>query len=337
MSSLPFASRSAEEHLAGPERHWLLHLAFGPSITAWDLDMVDNVDRAARILSMVPEVPEGEYGANYLHRYLHAAQEQKRLHAAAWKSQRLGTPTPANLPRYDPKVPEELIQALRRQLGAVGNLEFHVAGHVLHHMNVALNTALAAGSDPMRLATKLQGWSHCLIEGPDRAWVADIIDEGLAGGMFRRGTPGVGDMRWEKITAMLRERDDEAVVTSHSTGSSFPSRYIAGLVPPWPVPGDREADDAWQQFDQLPENIREAYQGADAQFEEQWEEMTFDDRWNRALAGLRKRRPWSRLAPETLKVQTFGPAVTAYDLLASDREERVRAAVAAYAPAEAPA
>lgn len=47
--------------------------------------------------------------------------------------------------------------------------------------------------------------------------------------------------------------------------------------------------------------------------------MDSEAQWRRALDGLRARRPWCRLAPGTLASVAFGPAVTVYDLLSSDR------------------
>lgn len=46
------------------------------------------------------------------------------------------------------------------------------------------------------------------------------------------------------------------------------------------------------------------------------------------MGALRERRPWARLAPDTLTEVTFGPPVTIYDLFAPDRDERVRTAFA---------
>lgn len=54
-----------------------------------------------------------------------------------------------------------------------------------------------------------------------------------------------------------------------------------------------------------------------------------------ALAGLRRKQPWARIAPDTLATSSFGPMVTVYDLFAPDRDERVRRA--AGLPAEEPA
>ncbi|MFD0856802.1 hypothetical protein ACFQ07_31510, partial [Actinomadura adrarensis] len=50
------------------------------------------------------------------------------------------------------------------------------------------NTAIAAGSDAVRVLTRLdqQCEIHGYVEGPNRAWLADIIDQGLDAGIMRR-------------------------------------------------------------------------------------------------------------------------------------------------------
>jgi hypothetical protein len=305
MSYLTFATPTTETRLAGPERHWLLHLAHGPAVAAWDLDRIDGLEHTEHILAIIPEVPDGPYGANYLHTYLREAQAE---HRAAMATGGYAGSIAAH---------HRLIQSLKLRLtGPTGECTFRVGGITLDVTNINLNTALAAGSDPIRLAAKLAGWAHCWIDGPDRAWAADIIDAGREGGMYRTG------MGWEDIATMLRARDDEPVVTSHSVETSFPSIDLAGMSPPWPDGVPR----SWEAYDALPEQVRREREKAEERADEQWYELPKTEQWRLALAGLKQRRPWAQLSPATLGEIWFGATVTVYDLLADDREARVAAA-----------
>lgn len=295
MSYLTFAAPTAAAELAGPERHWLLHLAHGPAIAAWDLDQSFGLDHLARIIELVPEVPDGQYGANYLHTYLRQAKDE---HRAAIANGGIG-----GVDAYG-----RLVSSLKARLGSAGSLTFRIAGRELACADVNLNTALAAGADPIRLAAKLAAWEHCYIEGADRAWVADIIDNGREIGMYRP------DMGWEAVANLLRACDDEPVVTSHSTESGWPNMWITPLAAAVP---------ATVTYGSMSDEEREAADEAQTRAEERWDAMTPDERWEVSLASLKQRRPWSRLAPETLGEIWFGTTVTVYDLLAEDREARV--------------
>ncbi|MFG2046043.1 hypothetical protein ACGFIW_01265 [Micromonospora sp. NPDC048935] len=300
MSRVYFHSPSGDAELRGSERAWLRSLARGPAETAWGLDPQQGIDRVRDILALVSEVPDGLYGANYLHTYLRDAEAQeqanKRVYAGWQPGQPLAGPT-----SHEPQ--QRLINAVRVAL-RVDGLRMVVADVELHTTNVDLNTALVAGSDAVRVAAKVDGWceSHCWVEGPDRAWLADIIDQGLTAGLYRRGlwysnTPDGpkdqwSDQGWGQVTGLLRSRDDEPVVLSYSVCDQFPNPEIAGheLSP------------------------------------DQWYDLPRAEQWQTAMDGLRRDRPWARLAPDTLAEVTFGLPVTVYDLFAPDRDDRVRAA-----------
>lgn len=305
MSRVYFHSPSGDAELRGSERARLAHLANGIAEAAWDLNDSFAFERAAEILAMVPEVPDGQHGANYLHTDLREAQEQKRRNKAAYAAARPGTLMRAGV-SHEPQ--RRLVASLRTALRANG-VTLEVAGQQLRSRDVDLNTALVAGSDPVRLAAKIDGWceSHCWVEGPDRGWMADIIDEGLRAGLYRRGIwhsdrpEGPRDkwsvQGWEDVLMLLRARDDEPVVLSYSVTEAFPNP-----------------------------DIGEDQQAARDEYQDEWHELPADEQWRVALAALREQRPWARLAADTLTEVTFGLPVTIYDLFASDRDERVRAA-----------
>lgn len=105
----------------------------------------------------------------------------------------------------------------------VGQGEFGVTTKVEPWV-AALNTALAIGGDALRLMARLHGQCeiHTYVEGPNRGWLADIIDNGRASGLLRSG------QNWERVSALLSERDDAPVVTSYSVCQQFPNPHRAG-------------------------------------------------------------------------------------------------------------
>jgi hypothetical protein len=302
MSRVYFHSPSADAELHGSERAWLRHVADGPARAAWDIDRTSELEAVERIMAMIPEVDPGAYGANYLHDDLRLAQAQERVN----KRHFAGGPNAPSRSSVDFEPLRKVKQSLNLRLfGGAGETIVRVAGHDLNAADVNLNTAVAAGSDPVRLAAKIAGWceSHLWVDGPDRAWTADIIDEGLRVGLYRRGLwfadhpngpkDKWSDQGWDQVLALLRSRDDEPVVLSYSITDQFPNREAAG----W---SDRES----------------------------WDVLSHSEAWRHALDGLRLNSPWLQLTPESLGEQMFSAPVTVYDLLAPDRDERVAAAFA---------
>ena len=233
MSRVYFHTKHTDAELHGSERAWLGHIARSIGDTAWGLDPDHpSLERAEQILALIPEVPEGEYGANYLHRHLREAQAQNAANLAAFEGWRPGH-APRGRTDYEPE--RNLMRSLRTALSGIGSRDMLVAGVSLDPSSVSLNTALALGSDPVRLAAKIHGWCevHAWFDGPDRAWAADIIDQGLAAGIYRRGHPADAgySQGWEQVQALLRERDDEPVVMSYSVCDQFPNQR---WYPGWP-------------------------------------------------------------------------------------------------------
>lgn len=287
MSRVYFHSPSGDAELRGSERAWLRSVAEGPAQAAWELDTTGAYERAVEIMGWIGEKPDSGYGSNYLHKHLREAQARPRDYEAR----------------------QRFVSSLKLAL-RVNGIELHVAGARLGSSNVDLNTALVAGSDPVRLAAKISGWCEChaYIEGPDRKWAADIIDQGLKTGIYRRtlrytslgDVPREASQGWEGVQELLRARDDEPVVLSYSVTESFPNEEIAGFERP---------------RDEHGEPINHA-----------WYELPAEERWDRAMTGLRQSQPWARLAPDTLAEVYFHLPVTVYDLFAPDRDARVRAA-----------
>lgn len=200
MSRVYFHSPSGDAELLGREFYWLGHLAAGPAKAAWDLDGSGAFERACDLLKLAPEVPDGDYGANYLHKDMRAAMAQEERNKAIYAAWRPGTPLGRSGADHGPS--RFLVEALKTRL-AVDGLELALFGVRLHTTDIGLNTALLAGSDQVALAAKIHGWcvKHTWLEGPDRAWLAC---------------------------------DDEPVVLSHSVDDSFPNSSVGDWMPPWP-------------------------------------------------------------------------------------------------------
>lgn len=321
MSRVYFHSPSETAELGGAERAWLDHLASGPAEAAWGLDpySVDGFERACAILATVDEVPEGDYGANYLHRYLREAQEQDRRNKAVYASLKPGQSPFTGRTDHEPM--RRLVTSLRTAMRVSGGLTMTVSGVRLGSRNIDLNTALVAGSDQVALAAKIHGWceDHCWVEGTDRAWLADLIEHGLQTGLYRRGMGWEGPAQYHTgpgVVPLLRARDDEPVVMSYSVCDQFPNSAVGDWMPPWPegVPQD------WKELTEEQEEER-------SQREEEWYELPSERQWEIAMAGLRTDRPWARLAADTLRAVTFHLPVTVYDLIGSDRDDRLRSAI----------
>jgi hypothetical protein len=236
-------------------------------------------------------------------------------------------PKPRPHPSTDYEPQHRFVQHLRTSL-RVNSHPMRVGGIELRSANVELNTALVAGSDLVRLAAKLSMWADRFpfVEGADRAWLADLIEQGLKSGMYRRSLNG-HDIGWPGVVELLRSRDDEPVVVHYSVEDSFPSRSVADWAPPempegWAPDWATDRSDAGE-WASMPDDQRRAYWGEHVS--DLWYELPLAERWERSLAGLREKRPWIRLYPD-LAHYTFHLGVNVYDLFAPDRDERVRAA-----------
>jgi hypothetical protein len=328
MSRVYFHTEQRTAQLRGSERGWLGQLASKPAADAWNLNGPDQLARCEAILALIPEPLPGRYGANYLHQYLREAQ--------AWEQQPPRSMLSVNTPL------RQLISALETQLNHSHDLTFHVAGHNLGGLNVKLNTALADDSEAVAFAAKVDGWCeiHAWIDGPDRKWAADLIDDALRNDVYRAGlwyapsgaVTTTSDrvwcpQGWDDVTALLRETDDGPVVMSYSVCDSFPNHDIAAWTPTidaaW-TPSWATDDEGREEWDELTDGERAEYRNEHAS--EQWSELPADVQWQLAMDGLRADKSWARIGPDTLRQVTFHVGITVYDLLASDRGERVRAA-----------
>jgi hypothetical protein len=168
-----------------------------------------------------------------------------------------------------------------------------------------INTVAADPSDPIALAARFAGQAQVngWIDGPDRAWLSDVIEQGmnqpypehLIGGrddQVLRG-PLFSDAPhrkshydgWAAAAEMLRADDKGIVVLDYSVTDGFPDPQWAG----WPT----ALDD--------PDERQEAWDA--------WADVTAEQRWDDSERGLRaatEQSPSRRITPANLHTPGFG-------------------------------
>lgn len=184
---------------------------------------------------------------------------------------------------------------------SVGESVFTHDGEPVATFDLVLNTALRIGTDEACLIARLDGQCeiHGYIEGANRTWGADLIERCLENGLLRytvTGTDKHGRPRqpsligWLDVIELLRRRDDEPVVMSYSVCDGWPNERVALGADP---DDDMVEDES-----------------------EEWAELSRDERWRRALDGLRGRPHDKRdLSPENLRAP-FGHSLSLIDLFA---------------------
>lgn len=118
-----------------------------------------------------------------------------------------------------------------------------------------MNTVMRTGNDVLKLMCRLHGQCevHAYVEGPNRAWLAGLIERGMKSHLFRTGAG------WESVVALLREDNTTAVVTSFSVTDWFP-HYEE------------------QSWDEAMEELRIGPHGKGLEMKpENWEDYWFDD------------------------------------------------------------
>lgn len=143
----------------------------------------------------------------------------------------------------------------------------------------ALNTALVIGSNPVKFLARLHAQCeiHGYVEGINREWLANIIQQGLDTSVIR------DDENWNEIIDFLTKRNDEPVVMSFSVCEGFPNSYVAE----WKDNNDGE----------------------------DWYDISREDRWDLALKGLRKNNSSCEIKPDNWDNYYFGTRQNGYTLV----------------------
>ncbi|MCD0445836.1 hypothetical protein LO763_19695 [Glycomyces sp. A-F 0318] len=315
MSAIVFHTPSGHEaELRGSERAWLAQLIHQHTHGMWGFDDMDGTERLLGLVDMAGAAGLERTGHGYLSRY---AREVRTLSTAGSG----GSPGD----RYG-EAKQRFVSAVKTALRAHG-LFMTVNGTEHHTTDLAYNTALITGSDPIRLAARIErrcevhGW----FDGPDRAWAAGLIETGLKIGLYRRvlhhqdtngQTTAVVPQGWEDVQALLCERDDEPVVMSYTVESSFPNVDCSDMALAWPA---GVAEGHWSALTDTQTAEREAR-------EESWSELDKAEQWRRGMTWLREHRPWARIGPDNLATQGFGPFMTIVDVFAPGRSALIGAA-----------
>jgi len=183
-------------------------------------------------------------------------------------------------------------------------------GKRLSAFSLALNTAAVLGNDAVRLATRIvgQGELHAWVDGPNRAWVADITQAGLESGTYRKGIwfermlggeRQWADQGWGDVIAFLRAQEDEPVVLSYSVTGGFPSPEATG----------------WERDDEGCCN------------DEAWDALDSAEQWRLGMESLRGSAKGLEIKPDDWGSFRYAHQLSVLDLMADDWEERLRLAL----------
>lgn len=159
-----------------------------------------------------------------------------------------------------------------------------------------LNTAMALGSDAVKLAARIHGQCEIygFVEGVNRNWLATLIEEGLQSKVFRHETQGYDG--WSNVVAFLRAADDRPAFMSYSVCEGFPNATL--LV---------ESDESF-----WPEALRGMDPTGD-RFHDAWGEIADIDRWA-ACVGIMRQSPLMELKPDGWDQYRFGDGLDGFDL-----------------------
>ncbi|WP_189041021.1 hypothetical protein [Micromonospora sonchi] len=184
-------------------------------------------------------------------------------------------------------------------------------------LSIDLNTVITHGTPAVQLAAHISAHCevHAFIEGEDRAWFADQIDAAVQAGVLRQGMSCYRQRAghpngWAEVAELARSTDSGPIVMSYSVCDWFPNKDIAA----WP--------------DSLPDQDEDP-DGFDAA-EQSWIALTPAERWEQAVAGLRRKAETAwllRISPDNLAAAAFGTEtpLTWHDIAAAWRGQTVSA------------
>jgi len=173
---------------------------------------------------------------------------------------------------------------------------------------LAINTALALGNDAVRFLARMHGACeiHAWIDGRNRWWIANIIEDGLASGVMRTARQTQYE-NWPGVIAMLRNSSQSPVVMSYSVTNSFPNfELVSG-----------------HDFEKTPWNkMTEAEQLAMAERREAFADLPAHEQWAQAFRALELVRG-RELRQDNWKTFRYVHKLSALDLMADDWESRL--------------
>lgn len=154
------------------------------------------------------------------------------------------------------------------QVASGGEAKLELNGNPFGLFDLQLNSAVAMGGNALKLAARLHGQCeiHCYVEGPNRNWLASMIEEALSKSVLRK------ELGWEGAITLLRKANDSPVVCSHSVCEQFPNAGIADWVPP----KDEEGGDNY----------------------DAWYDLPAEEQWRLGMKGLRMHGGGLEMKPE---------------------------------------
>lgn len=164
---------------------------------------------------------------------------------------------------------------------SVDNSHLLLDGEKHKLFDLQLNSAIILGGNAMKLAARLHGQCeiHCYVEGKNRAWLADMVDDAVAKKVFRTGRG------WDSVVTLLRKASDTPVVCSYSVCEQFPNSHIAN----WEPAADDPDGDAWY-------------------------DLPAEEKWEKGMAGLRSSGHGLEITPDDWDSFYFGRSfVTGFD------------------------
>jgi hypothetical protein len=117
---------------------------------------------------------------------------------------------------------------------------------VIESLAFNLNTALKIGNDVIKFMARLHGQCeiHGFVEGKNRNWLADIIQDGLDKKILRESIHGVSN-GWNKVIELLRSDNSNPVVMSYSVCESFPNSSVTTWKPKYDEKSGEDLHDEW--------------------------------------------------------------------------------------------
>lgn len=190
-------------------------------------------------------------------------------------------------------------------------------GQPIESFALLLNTALETGDEALRLAARIDGQCeiHGWVDGPNRKWLAGMMQAAVDSGAFRQGFwfqgSAAGSKRiwseqgWDEVIALLLARDDEPVVMSYSVCNGFPNPVIAGVAPDYRDDPEDEYEEAREAFSLSPK----------------------PEQWAACMAQLRTGVNGLEFRPDNWEGFRFMHKLSMTDLMADDWEDRLRGTV----------
>lgn len=170
-----------------------------------------------------------------------------------------------------------------------------------------LNTAMRSQNPMVQLAARIHGQCeiHAFVRGPNKAWLADLIEVSIASGYLRLfDYPQDEDKNksgWRALCALLRKNDTEDVVMSYGGCNMFPDPDVLD----WEEKDLQDKCDQWRQNNQEGDDPIQMKGDIFA-------ELGSDQTWDRCLVAL---HPTLELEPTGFGDFYFDDGKSIHDLV----------------------